>query len=113
MREAGLAVVREMMSKSRDIGLRNGSHGGITAASIGGMSTEVPSSSTALGSAESSTSGSDSSSSSSSSSSSHAGTETAPEDNGSSTTGACICARHFEAALNRVRPSVTLQDRQR
>ena len=111
MREAGLAVVREMMSKSRDIGLRNGSHGGITAASIGGMSTEVPSSSTDLGSAESSTSGSDSSSSSSSSS--HAGTETAPEDNGSSTTGACICARHFEAALNRVRPSVTLQDRQR
>ena len=32
---------------------------------------------------------------------------------GLSSNPVCICSRHFEAALNRVRPSVALHDRQR
>jgi SpoVK/Ycf46/Vps4 family AAA+-type ATPase len=96
VREAGLAVVRELMS-SHPSGLSVPATGRVT----GGAADHCPSSATR--------------------SSEGTGSDPASSDEGSLALAStekkqlpvCISARHFESALQKVRPSVALHDRQR
>ena len=100
VREAGLAVVRELMS-NYPTGSSMPAAG--RAAGAGGGGDHCPSSATATSNSEGT--GSDSASSGDGSLT-LAGTEKKQPP-------VCISARHFEAALQKVRPSVALHDRQR
>jgi SpoVK/Ycf46/Vps4 family AAA+-type ATPase len=99
VREAGLSVVRELMSKGRAKGSSSGSLAGVIAAHPGDD-----------GSAPSSSSGGDVSGSRVADGDSGSGAGAAESD---ASEAVCISARHFESALGRVRPSVALHDRQR
>lgn len=95
VREAGLSVVRELMSKSK--GSSSGSLAGVSVTRPGDDGS-TPSSSGSAGVSEVA----------------DPGTEGGSEATGSDATEAvCISARHFQSALGRVRPSVALHDRQR
>ena len=98
VREAGLAVVRELMSSnSHPVGFSTPAVGHAS----GGKSDHFPSSAT-------SSSGGAVGDASSSGDSGLAVAHTVEEQ-----PPVCISARHFESALQKVRPSVALQDRQR
>jgi exo-beta-1,3-glucanase (GH17 family) len=98
VREAGLAVVRELMS-NYPTGSSMPAAGRVT----GGGADHCPSSATATSSSEGT-----SSDSASSGDGSLALINTEKKQ-----PPVCISARHFEAALQKVRPSVALHDRQR
>lgn len=104
VREAGLAVVRELMS-NQPSGFSVPAAGKVTSA--GGGGDHCPSSATATATATTSSEGTSSDTASSGDGSlALAGTEKKQPP-------VCISARHFEAALQKVRPSVALHDRQR
>ena len=97
VREAGLSVVRELMSKGKTKGSSSGS--------LAGVSLTHP--------------GDDGSAPSSSGSDDVSGRSVANAEGGGeaaeneASEAVCISARHFESALGRVRPSVALHDRLR
>ena len=107
MREAGLAVVREMMSKSSQPS-RGLSDSTVSANS----STESAPSSSVTISSHGANSADDIMSSTSPIGKNDI-SNGAEDDYNDVTAPVCISSRHFEAALNRVRPSVALHDRQR
>jgi hypothetical protein len=98
VREAGLAVVRELMS-NHSTGSSVPAAGRVTS----GGADHCPSSASATSSSEGT------------------GSDTASSGDGSLALAStekkqlpvCISARHFESALQKVRPSVALHDRQR
>jgi hypothetical protein len=97
VREAGLSVVRELMSKGRTKGSSSGSLAGVQVTHPGDDGS-APSSSRSDDISGSSVADAESDSRAAESEASEA---------------VCISARHFESALGRVRPSVALHDRQR
>ena len=107
MREAGLAVVREMMSKSSQPsrGLNDST---VSANSVNSNTESAPSSSVTI-----STHGANSADDIISSTSPIGKIDISNVAEDDVTAPVCISSRHFEAALNRVRPSVALHDRQR
>ena len=110
MREAGLAVVREMMSKSSQPsrGLNDST---VSANSVNSNTESAPSSSVTISSHGANSA--DDIMSSTSPIGKNDISNGAEDDYNDVTAPVCISSRHFEAALNRVRPSVALHDRQR
>jgi hypothetical protein len=100
VREAGLAVVRELMSNHS-----TGSSVPAAGRGAGGGADHCPSSATATSSSEGTGTGSDTASSGDGSLALASTEKKQPP--------VCISARHFESALQKVRPSVALHDRQR